>query len=377
MAATILVPDHWSSIQAGIDAARNGDVVTVRPGTYREQLDFQGKAIVLQGSGARRTVINGSSLGSHVRGAMVQFHQGEGPDTVLDGFTITGRKDGAHHPGGIDCVQSSPTIIRCIIKGNEGAGIECDRFAAPTITDCTITKNRGSWGGGIYCVNSEPTITECTITENLASLGGGIYCFGSSPTLSNCSISGNGGGGIYCYLSDPTLANCFISGNESLTSGAGLYCSYSSPELTNCVINGNRGEQLGGGAYAADSSPRFTYCTIFDNYAEEGGGIYSEQTTTLYGCIVWGNGPSDSREQNLSTAFCNIEGGYTGQGNIEADPQFVSYRDFHYLLAAGSPCIDAGSGEISDGIRWPSWYPNGRRSDMGAWGGPDAVGWLR
>ena len=90
MAETIRVPDHQPTIQAGIDSARNGDVVSVRPGTYEEQLNLKGKAIVLQGAGSRETVIDGRSLGSEAPGALVQFDHGEGPETVLQGFTITG-----------------------------------------------------------------------------------------------------------------------------------------------------------------------------------------------------------------------------------------------------------------------------------------------
>ena len=407
-AATILVPDHRSTIQAGIDAARSGDVVSVRPGTYKEQLNLQGKAIVLRGAGARKTVIDGSDLGSHVRGAVVQFVQGEGVGTVLDGFTITGRKHrGLYESGGIQCSGSSPTIISCVVTENEGNGIHCFDAASPVITHCRISDNFGSgvycygdsdpvltsctisgndayFGGGIYCNNSDPVITSCTISDNSAHTlyGGGVSCNNSSPTLSNCTISGNRsawpGGGIYCSLSDPILTNCLISGNDSESAGGGLYFSYSSPELTNCLVTENSTERVGGGVCAeSNSSPRFTYCTIADNTASEAGGIYSTQTTALYGSIVWGNHPADSYQQNLSTAFCNIEGGVPGQGNIEADPQFASYRDYDYLLEAGSPCIDAGSAEIPDGIRWPSWYPNRGRSDMGAWGGPDAAGWLR
>jgi hypothetical protein len=68
--------------------------------------------------------------------------------------------------------------------------------------------------------------------------------------------------------------------------------------------------------------------------------------------------------------------------HIDADPIFRSYRRFDFLLAPGSPCIDTGDPSIEDGIsdshpRWPRWYPNGTRSDMGAYGGPGNAGWIR
>jgi len=56
-------------------------------------------------------------------------------------------------------------------------------------------------------------------------------------------------------------------------------------------------------------------------------------------------------------------------------------RGFDYLLRPGSPCIDTGDPSVEDSLydwhpRWPDWYPNGARSDMGAYGGPGNSGWL-
>ncbi len=47
----------------------------------------------------------------------------------------------------------------------------------------------------------------------------------------------------------------------------------------------------------------------------------------------------------------------------------------------GSSCIDGGDPLISDGIwdsdpNWPDWFPNGERSDMGAYGGPGNLLWV-
>ena len=82
--------------------------------------------------------------------------------------------------------------------------------------------------------------------------------------------------------------------------------------------------------------------------------------------------------------YSDIEGGWAGQGNIDLDPRFVPFpfHGFDYLLNPNSPCIDAGDPSIEDRLsdchpRWPDWYPNGARSDMGAYGGPGNVGWIR
>jgi len=98
--------------------------------------------------------------------------------------------------------------------------------------------------------------------------------------------------------------------------------------------------------------------------------------------VLWGNEP-DQVGGHLygNMTSCDVEGGYAGEGNIDADPLFTSYGGFDYLLAPDSPCVDSGDPAIEDGIsdwhpRWPAWFPNAPRSDMGAYGGPGNWKWL-
>jgi hypothetical protein len=87
---TIHVPADQPTIQAGINAASNGDIVLVSPGRYNENIDFKGKGITVTSgaktySDAAATIIN-----SVASGPVVNFSTNEPPTAVLNGFTIQG-----------------------------------------------------------------------------------------------------------------------------------------------------------------------------------------------------------------------------------------------------------------------------------------------
>ena len=172
--ATIYVPDDYATIQEAIDGSVNGDTVIVRPGTYVENISFEGMAItVLSEQGSALTTIDGNQTGS-----VVTFERSEQSDSVLDGFTITngtGTFDGSYeyHGGGIYIKYSSPTITNCIIDNNQadmGGGVYCHQ-SSPNILKNTISNNTSEEeGAGIYCSNSwSPTIMGNLIIENKTS----------------------------------------------------------------------------------------------------------------------------------------------------------------------------------------------------------------
>ena len=341
----IRVPETCGTIQEAIFYSLDGATVLVADGTYtgygNKDLDFTGKAItVISENGAGSTVIDCENDG---RG--FSFYNGEGPDSRVEGFTITKGYPEDEDGGGIYCFSSSPTI-----SGN------------------ILTGNRAEYSGGaIYCYSSSPIISHCVITGNSAfEGGGGIYCWAhSSPTITNCRIRRNSaddyGGGAYCYKSSPTITNCLIVENSAYDYGGGIYCNSSSPTITNCTITENLGRYGGGGIRCLNSS-----------------------TPTITNCIIWNDVPQELFITNSSiiVLYSDIEGGWEGEGNIDANPHFISYQGFDRLLRPASPCIDAGDPAIEDALYdWhplcPGWYVNGARSDMGAYGGPGNIDWFR
>ena len=158
--------------------------------------------------------------------------------------------------------------------------------------------------------------------------------------------------------------------------------------MVNCLISGN-GATWGTGAYI-NSRAEIVNCTFTGNDAGAYGDVIflaGLDAKKLKNCIFWMNESGTSVIFYVDRApivtYTDIEGGWEGEGNIDLDPRFVPFpiRGFEYILRPGSPCIDAGDPDFEDAIsdwhpRWPAWYPDGARSDMGAYGGPGNRRWV-
>jgi len=400
---TRLVPsDQYPTIQAAVDACVDGDTVIVAPGTYtgpgNRDIDFLGKAITVRSTDRNDlNVVASTIIDCNNYGRGFYFYNAEDSNSILAGFTITNGY--ASTGGAVFCRASSPTIANCIITGNSakyyGGGIFCGNSSA-TIANCIISNNIR---GGIYCIEGHPTITNCTISQNYD--GAGIEVRLGNLTASDCTIIANtgsqDGGGMCCdgykHGGTFTISNCIIADNATGARGGGIgFERADNVSLTNCTITNNF-SWAGGGVYCGDASPNIINCTITDNEAGEGAGIYCRRSNpsinnstvarnwgwwygggiycyissaTITNSIVWGNegrhGPQLYLAEGGKAAlgYTDVQGGWEGQGNIDADPCFVRpgywdangtpdypFDDFwvpgdDYHLLAGSPCINAG-----------------------------------
>lgn len=356
----IYVPDQYPTIQDAIAAATDDDTVIVRPGTYRENIDFLGKAIVLKSEQGRDvTVIDGNDTAS-----VVSFSSNEGLDSVLLGFTLTnGNSD---RGGGIQCKNASPTISDSTIIGNRsrwGGGIHVrGGDSRPLIAGNKFAENTATYyGGGIYSAESDLVIENCEIVRNeTSSSGGGIYIDNYSHTvLSGCLIrrnhtSGNGAGLFVEGGSSTIITGNTIIENTAAGHGGGIYVYYS-PDITNNLIAGNTSHGNGGGIYFEDDPYQMTQCTVYGNRAYvEGGGVFCEidEDPRITNSIIRDNNAPTGPELsggNPILNYCNIKGGWQGTGNFDADPMFADpvQGDFHLLQdpcqpGVVNPCVDAG-----------------------------------
>jgi len=179
-AATLTVDDDgpadYSTIQDAINTASTGDVITVSPGTYNENLTISDKEITLQSdpNDPTATVINGGGTGR-----TISFNNAG--VSVLEGFTITGGTD-----SGLYTKLSSPTIMRCIFTNNTGSS---------------------GYGGGLYSDNSSPTIVNNIFYANT---GDDLYLLDSIATVVNNTLYNTNGSGIKTLHGSAVIANNII-----------------------------------------------------------------------------------------------------------------------------------------------------------------------
>ncbi|MGA2402414.1 MAG: right-handed parallel beta-helix repeat-containing protein, partial [Syntrophobacteraceae bacterium] len=277
-AATLNVPHDYPTIQAGIDAAQDGDTVLVAPGTYVECLSIQSKwtITVASSAGPEATIIDADGKGAAfiIRDCAC----------TLQGFTM---KNGLG-PGAdaIIISDSWPKIRGNIFAANMLAGGTRIAILVYGISEPWIERNIFLNPGSIWITSS----TSLTITNNLFlnNSGAAIEFIGG-----NCSYE---------------VTNNTIVGNNV---GISVYYPFtgSSPICKNNIFVGNNT------AFEVTTSPAGSVT-----------GHITSQNNLLYGNTVNYSGVSDQTGIN---------------GNISADPLFWAPAVNNFHLRSGSPAIGA------------------------------------
>ena len=288
-ASELLVPVGYSTIQAAINAASDGDVVIVSPGTYNENLDMDGKGITLRSVDpcsadiVSNTIINGSGAGS-----CIKMNSNESSDTIVYGLTFA--NGSSTYGGGIYCYMSGAIIANCRFISNaatnSGGAIGINYYASPQIINCLFASNHSEGDGGAVYVNnnSSCSFVNCVFTANTAS---------------------DEGGAVYVkYYVNPSFVNCTIYGNSASSGGGvaiGSNCGFS---MANSVLWGNGPDQI--------------------------------NTSSSTGLV--------------EVVYSCVEGGFSGTGNISDDPNFIDPDGDDNVLGTldddmsigVSLCVDSG-----------------------------------
>jgi nitrous oxidase accessory protein NosD len=188
VAATDVPVPPGASIQAAIDAAVAGDVIVLSAGEYQEDLDLAGKALTIRGVGPA-TVLRGTGTTS-----VVHMGRAEGPETVLDSFTVTGGT--ADSGGGILVDHASPTILRLIVRDNAAV-------------------RRGS---GIMLIDSSSLLANTLFVGNVSAGADPhtVQISGGAPRIvNNTIVEGDSNGILINNAAQAVVANNIIAHNGS------------------------------------------------------------------------------------------------------------------------------------------------------------------
>ncbi len=265
-------------------------------------------------------------------------------------------------------VTVDSSIFTDNLAGQNGGGIYLTNSKTLTITNTRISGNYTSQfdGGGFYLDdNTLVTMSNTIITSNYARYGGGILGDpGADMKIYSCSlrnnmasISGLDGVAIKLNGGDFVLKDSVLYSNAA-RGGGGIYMSGTfsvAAVIENTTFGRNRTKYStsawprGGGINLSDATLNITNCTFSENWAFGGGGAIkvNSGTLTVKNSILYGDTADNGSAEIEGTAtvtYSDVQGGYTGTGNINSDPLFVGSGDYHIVCSDPvnncSPCID-------------------------------------
>lgn len=262
------------------------------------------------------TILSGDQNKNNIADAADAFQVlislGNGPETIIDGFTVTGghaassssnsilvngTQIGQFSGGGMFNLNSSPTIRNCIfyknVSRNAGGGMANWDHSLPHFSNVIFRQNRALKGGGMY--------------NGLTNFYGNIMTY----TLSGLRFEENvaegvtgGEGGAVCnnrvYVS---FKNTVFTGNSAIRGGAVSLAHTTQDDInfgsySNCLFIGNTASSQGGVVYFVNdysNGPLFINSTFSGNSCQDasGGDVIFFLSTgpirdypTFYNCII-------------------------------------------------------------------------------------------
>lgn len=292
--SVINVPSDLPTIQAGIDAASDGDTVLVADGTYAEgRITFGSSSILLKSiNGSANTTIDG----------FLKFARDSSNASIVDGFTLLG--------GGVPAISidssNFPTITNCLFPGEEGeyfGGIEIYFTEGVAIIDCVFRGLLSATSG--VCVmmyqSDNIVVSGCKFYD----CEGPYYCVKStlcdSILITQCESYNNPG-----FLISEEVTNLFVYNNTSVADGTYGVIKIESFGPNSAVIKNN--------IFAFGPPIR----------------VPNLETMELQYNLFYGNTGGD------------VIGVLPDSTNLFTDPLLEAWERKKMSLMPGSPCFDAG-----------------------------------
>ncbi len=369
-------PGCFSTLQAAVSAAHDGDTISIAPGRYAGGVTID-VSMKIVGAGAGSTVIRGggSVLTIGAYGASAE------PTVSVSGVTITGgvarsspesvpfagedgviaRGGGVEIPPNADFTGGATvTISNSVITGNladpthalalgppcpggvscpfaQAAGGGIDNWGTLTLANTTVSDNRiGSAtglgtvvsdadGGGIANELAGLTVINSTVSGNEASAtapngrfadSGGMFLDGGSLTMSNSTITSNQAS-LAASLPDSVQLNA-VAGGVHVTSGV------TAATISNTIISGN---SVGMTNTVGDA-------TAFS------GGLHTDGTFTLSNDVITNNAVYSA---TLPTSSGNAEGD-SGAGEMAGTISNTRFTGNSVTVKSANGTADASAG---------------------------------
>ena len=193
-------------------------------------------------------------------------------------------------------------------------------------------------GGAISVFDATIAIFDVVITNCIANQGNAIYIQNTQTPSETTVISEikaiNSSNNNIFYLENANVIFYHNLSNDVQT-GSVIKSVYSSLNIVSC-----------------------TFANIEQIFEVDELSTIDINSCILYPFTILANNVSP-----ISIIYSDVQGGFTGQGNIDVDPMY--YDNVNYYLALLSPCVDAGDPTLP---YENEPLPNGNRINMGAYG---------
>ncbi len=304
------VPQQYATIQSAIDAAEDGDVIILDPGSYETAVNFQAKRLILTSRmflTGDEAYVDSTIILNDGSGVLMDFSDCP-PQTAVAGLTLNaGSTEGSVLYG----YDSDVHLSRNHVIGSNQSALLSGGFFDFRFSDCRIS----GFGEGLAFIGNSSRVRfdHCLMAGNGSADGSLFTLFGGELILRNSTLA----------LNSPAADNPVIQ----TVSESQLFC------LNSILWNEGAAEISGGGG----------------------------QLTILYSDVEGGQ-TGIELDGNCALIW--------GAGNLNADPQFADATGGDFSLLDTSPCVDAGSSLIilDDEIllEQPLYEYGGAEPDMGA-----------
>jgi hypothetical protein len=331
----------FTNIQDALAIASAGDKIFVAEGTYKP--DEGGSETI----GDRMAVFS-PAPGVTLIGSCAGFGNADPNHQDIDTYTtvLSGDLNGDDLWGILNKNDNSYQVLR--VSGDKSGTVIIDGFV---ITAGQADGNDpANSGGGLSVDDASVRLVNTSLAGNIAGFGGGISCRNAELSMWNCMITGNNaiiyGGGIYSYASNVDMTNCLMTGNaasqEEITGGSAIHNLGGNLTILDCTITDNTD-----GTTPPDGKAITSYMWKFP----------PDSNLIVANSILYngGNEILTNHSNTVFVSYSDVQGGWTGTGNISKNPQFTApgqrsiegqWINGDYTLKSNSPCLDTGSNSL-------------------------------